>query len=1226
MKKIVLIILFLPLLFMPRIATADVDAYGVYVHLGWAHFNYESVYYSPVLEAPDGCLPTKCYRDLSGISASQTYTTLTMSRNSVGCSGTWYVGYAGPDTAHLVTSAYVIITAHKSITVNGESLVAGDVRTFNITGSDYDLDACSGSLNTAIIIDVPPYCDATTPCPGPTQKCIVKNIGTLDIPINVDAVETTTYNCENNACVPDVTITETCDPYSPDDLYMCGDQVPKYNNPYLILRKFTYGVCHEADGVASCENGVEEFRQDYGFDDFGKTDLSKPLPPPCDATVLYDDEASFRCQGNSVYKKGSNEVCNDKIVNGASKLPEEPCIVNDVWNLDHSCSTDTTIGTKCGGPPPLPPECALCTTDACRQILGCNVSSAVWLGIQHGFCEGCEEATNLGPEGLINCVGKCWVRQYLPNIPNAVPQDYCTACTDPALFATQGHCQNDGKPCNNIGQKGDPCINQQGETFVCLPPPVLLKNYTDCQGNEFGAAQCSTSIEYGMPVACPSTQTITATSGCCTLTIDVGGCTDLPTGASCGGIKVTPDCSKCGDDGGDDDDDDDKPHCNIYNRCDSNQKTGVLCSVSGSRINPDAICQNSEYRCTLDGKCSTSGTLMPCDPKEGCAAEKFRCTTDNKCARGAFGKDCTNPDGSANPSICTAPGTTCDTMTNECVEGGDGASCSSIADCQPYTCNQLKQCVPNGGSSIICTIEDGVPDATICDDSDAHYICTALNTCDLSYFTDDAISCEDANGGPLPERCVSDELARCDTVNHKCVETGGDGKVCQETLDGGLNDLVCQGDPSGFCDDWDRCTLEGMGKPCASNLICEASEYRCNEFFQCVLGGPETGRACSQYQPLACLGYPTCDVYDRCLVGGGLERCDGDYVCGTTIPGTCDEVGRCVEEDTGGVTCDLLGEQFPAICRNTPSGCTKDKRCVPGGGPTFCRDDSWCQELMFACAPNGQCMLGGPGDPCQNPDGTFNECQPYDNGQPVVSNLSVDGGGYCTGMLGGMPVFSWEYTSPDNVSQAMYELQVFLDSGEGFDESNLLIDRIITGSSFASGNRVSSTFYVFPISFNYEGESLNYGTNYYWRVKSWDELGGVSEWSDLQTYTYEYPHPAPSVIYNIPASVAKGQPAYFSDISRCYFDGSGTDYACSGTNPNSNEKNDYGWWFMDPNKSSPDQTTVGSVNYTYSSPRSYASKLQVCDEIGCCSASKNINIKSTNSAELPGWREIAPTF
>ena len=83
-------------------------------------------------------------------------------------------------------------------------------------------------------------------------------------------------------------------------------------------------------------------------------------------------------------------------------------------------------------------------------------------------------------------------------------------------------------------------------------------------------------------------------------------------------------------------------------------------------------------------------------------------------------------------------------------------------------------------------------------------------------------------------------------------------------------------------------------------------------------------------------------------------------------------------------------------------------------------------------------------------------------------------------------------------------------------------------------------------------------------------------------------------------------------MSVCYTE-SGP-YACKGL------PSGYTWTFGDTftsNKS-------GDVLHTYTSEGIFTSTLQVCDEINCCSITKNISVRNETSTELPKFREIPP--
>lgn len=395
----------------------------------------------------------------------------------------------------------------------------------------YNHIECNGQ---PIVFDIqePVQCTpatVATDCPAVSQKCVTV---TKDPPPPgsdthvVEAIETTSYICQNNTCVSETIVSEDCNrsEWVIPARYACGGtSYPPYTNPRTKLRLQRRGVCEEFDsGFAACHNILEY------------------IPEGEECSGAYNnDTGARRCQGNSVYKKmdASEALC---------KLSDQSvppiCVGGTNWVIDHSCAQDKVVGTKCAKATPAP-GCDLCTSAECREILMCD-SQGIAVGILKGFCENAADAITR------NCVGKCWVRQVTFRGP---PQDYCTPCNDPALFAPQGHCEGINRPCNDIGVAGGSCgfdnARDPGQrALYCLPRPVILKNYTDASGNATSAAMCSTELQYSPPVPCPGAKTFTMPAGCCDLSITIGGCEEsTPLGASCGGISVIPNCSRCDD-------------------------------------------------------------------------------------------------------------------------------------------------------------------------------------------------------------------------------------------------------------------------------------------------------------------------------------------------------------------------------------------------------------------------------------------------------------------------------------------------------------------------------------------------------------------------------------------------------------------------------------------------------------------------------------------------------
>ncbi len=116
---------------------------------------------------------------------------------------------------------------------------------------------------------------------------------------------------------------------------------------------------------------------------------------------------------------------------------------------------------------------------------------------------------------------------------------------------------------------------------------------------------------------------------------------------------------------------------------------------------------------------------------------------------------------------------------------------------------------------------------------------------------------------------------------------------------------------------------------------------------------------------------------------------------------------------------------------------------------------------------------------------SFGSCQ-QKNSTEIVST-TIDNMEEATGINPAGFNFSWKMTSEErNVKQTAFQIRVA--SENDFSEKNLIWD---------SGKRESEN----SILVNYEGENLNPGTTYFWKVKTWDNFGNESDWSKPINFT-----------------------------------------------------------------------------------------------------------------------------
>jgi len=294
------------------------------------------------------------------------------------------------------------------------------------------------------------------------------------------------------------------------------------------------------------------------------------------------------------------------------------------------------------------------------------------------------------------------------------------------------------------------------------------------------------------------------------------------------------------------------------------------------------------------------------------------------------------------------------------------------------------------------------------------------------------------------------------------------------------------------------------------------------------------------------------------------------------------------------------------------------------GGHSECQDQ--------ACV----CVEGEGSDECSTDDDCITE------NQPVVYNLSSTAGSYCTGIQGvGIAYFQWYYLDPQSKTQYQYEIQI----DDNSDFSSPEVDRIAYYTGTPSGSQQQQLVLVKQVATTPGCDYINYSTTYYWRVKvknsakvdsGWIYYNGgygVSVQESQTSYTYEYAHPSPVPAYSYaPSAPAPTTLVNFTDSSICYDNTSLISCAdltdCLGGNC-------YTWSLGDSGSNSDPATnppvvyyTEGnipaSIAHTYTQAATFGTSLKVCDDIGCCTAAKNINVQSTTGKDLPSWKEVSP--
>ena len=226
----------------------------------------------------------------------------------------------------------------------------------------------------------------------------------------------------------------------------------------------------------------------------------------------------------------------------------------------------------------------------------------------------------------------------------------------------------------------------------------------------------------------------------------------------------------------------------------------------------------------------------------------------------------------------------------------------------------------------------------------------------------------------------------------------------------------------------------------------------------------------------------------------------------------------------------------------------------------------------------------------------------------------------------GIAYFQWIYTDLDGDREKKFIFQV--STSPDFTLESIIVDRTWDDLYYDSPNTNSQTVFIRPSPLATTGSDfINYNTNYYWRVKVYDETGADSGWViyDLNNngipnsfIATGHPDPYPEFLFS-PAIPKPNESVHFIDASVCY--SSTGAYACKSTNPITGGPNSYYWWFGDGGESD----TVGDVYHTYAvEDVSYPVDLQVCDENICCSVEHLVPVKKRENSNLPDWKEISP--
>ncbi|MCF7835727.1 MAG: PKD domain-containing protein [Candidatus Marinimicrobia bacterium] len=220
---------------------------------------------------------------------------------------------------------------------------------------------------------------------------------------------------------------------------------------------------------------------------------------------------------------------------------------------------------------------------------------------------------------------------------------------------------------------------------------------------------------------------------------------------------------------------------------------------------------------------------------------------------------------------------------------------------------------------------------------------------------------------------------------------------------------------------------------------------------------------------------------------------------------------------------------------------------------------------------------------------------------PTANSLTVIAGNYCTSPL---HHFSWTYSDPDGDNQTHLQLQ--LDREGDFASPEFDSGQIAVGSYTCPNSTCDND--------NSQTAPVDYNATYYWRVKVWDDQGGVSNWIYPGTATFsslEHRFPAPSFTWS-PQEPSSGEDVDFTDGSVCY-DSLGGVVDCVS----------WQWTFED---ATPLSSSLQNPTVQFDSSGQHSVGFRVYDPDGnACpvEGSPLIEIVGVKWG-LPDWREILP--
>lgn len=300
--------------------------------------------------------------------------------------------------------------------------------------------------------------------------------------------------------------------------------------------------------------------------------------------------------------------------------------------------------------------------------------------------------------------------------------------------------------------------------------------------------------------------------------------------------------------------------------------------------------------------------------------------------------------------------------------------------------------------------------------------------------------------------------------------------------------------------------------------------------------------------------------------------------------------------------------------------------CVPVCGDGICNGSDTCSTCFADCPTNvnggwsawsawsacsAACGGGtqtstrtctdpipcGTGNTCSGASTRTQACNIEDcNAAPSATNLNATQPDYRSS--GPAATFSWAFTDPDaGDTQGAYQIQV--STNPGFSGPSIVVD----------SGQVSSASAAYATG----AGLLAYRTQYYWRLKVWDNHGLPSGWITPATSSFTTPlHQYPSVIdiYWAPTSPSVDENTVFGATVKCYQAG-GAETTCPLAN--------YHWTLSGGNPASADGQAAPQTKFAVSGLAQIT--LSITDSDGYTSQrTEALSIR----LPLPDWKEVAP--